>query len=142
VQLERGEAAAVNRYARSVAIEGNPQATEMIDEVYEVCDAPWRGFGVVPGGGLRLRERWSAFDARRRFVGRALPIVEPVECRSGDVLSGRIRPTQCEAFGKRCTPDSPLGAPMVSSEGACAAYFRYAGFPVTTADEENAAGRP
>jgi hydrogenase expression/formation protein HypD len=134
-QLERGEAEAVNCYARSVAAEGNPQATAMIDEVYEICDAPWRGFGLVPRGGLRLRERWSAFDARRRFESRMLPIVEPPECRSGDVLAGRIRPPECQAFGKRCTPDAPLGAPMVSSEGACAAYFRYTGVAATASDE-------
>jgi hydrogenase expression/formation protein HypD len=141
-QLERGEASAVNRYARTVAADGNRQASAMIAEVYEVCDAPWRGFGVVPRGGLRLRERWSAFDARRRFESRALPIVEPPECRSGDVLTGRIRPTQCEAFGRRCTPDAPLGAPMVSSEGACAAYFRYAGVTAAAAGDETTAAGP
>ncbi|MEQ8789629.1 MAG: hydrogenase formation protein HypD [Pirellulaceae bacterium] len=128
-QLERGSAEVVNRYQRSVAAQGNPQALEIVDEVYEVCDAPWRGFGVVPRGGLRLREAWSRFDARRRFHFDALPIVEPPECRSGDVLSGRIRPQECEAFAGRCTPDSPLGAPMVSSEGACAAYYRYTNVP-------------
>jgi hydrogenase expression/formation protein HypD len=123
--LQRGAAEVVNRYTRSVAAQGNHQALQLVDEVYEVCDAPWRGFGVVPQGGLRLRDAWSQFDARRRFRCDMLPIVEPSECRSGDVLSGRIRPTECAAFGKSCTPDTPLGAPMVSSEGACAAYYRY-----------------
>jgi hydrogenase expression/formation protein HypD len=113
----------------------------LVDAVYEVCDAPWRGFGVVPRGGLRLRAPWSAFDARLRFAQRMLPVIEPAECRSGDVLSGRIRPTQCEAFGARCTPDTPLGALMVSSEGACAAYFRYARRPDDAETQNEAATR-
>jgi len=131
-QLESGEARLANRYERSVRGEGNPHALQVMEDVYEVCDRPWRGFGVVPGGGLRLRERWSAYNAERRFGKReTLPLVEPraVEtplCRSGDVLTGRIKPTDCAEFGRRCTPDNPLGAPMVSAEGACAAYYRYA----------------
>ena len=124
-QLERDEPTLVNQYQRSARSEGNIHAQECMQEVYEICDRPWRGIGVVPGGGLRLREKWAAFDAERRFQrsGRTTP--EPTECRSGEVLIGRIAPTECAAFGVRCTPESPLGAPMVSSEGACAAYFRY-----------------
>jgi len=131
-QLESDEARLANRYERSVRGWGNPHALQVMEDVYEVCDRPWRGFGVVPGGGLRLRERWSAYNAERRFAKReTLPLVEPraVEtplCRSGDVLTGRIKPTDCAEFGRRCTPDNPLGAPMVSAEGACAAYYRYA----------------
>jgi hydrogenase expression/formation protein HypD len=82
--------------------------------------------GIVPRGGLKLRDKWARFDAERGFERHALPSVEPTECRSGDVLTGRIKPTECECFGTSCTPDTPLGAPMVSTEGACAAYHRYA----------------
>jgi hydrogenase expression/formation protein HypD len=125
-QLERGDAEVANCYQRTALAAGNPHALEIVDSVYEVCDRPWRGFGVVPRGGLRLRDKWSRFDAQRRFDRNELPVVERPECRSGEVLAGRMKPTACEMFGTRCTPDSPLGAPMVSAEGACAAYFRYA----------------
>jgi hydrogenase expression/formation protein HypD len=96
-----------------------------VRRVYETCDQPWRGFGVLPHGGLKLRPEWSRFDAAQRFGLPALTIVNPSECHSGEVLSGRIKPPQCPSFGTRCNPESPLGAPMVSSEGACAAYYRY-----------------
>lgn len=126
-QLEAGQWRLCNQYARSARPEGNRRALELVDEVYEVCDRPWRGIGVVPMGGLRLRPEYARFDAERRFDrGSALRVLEPAECRAGEVLTGRLRPSQCECFGTRCTPESPMGAPMVSSEGACAAYFRYA----------------
>jgi hydrogenase expression/formation protein HypD len=96
-----------------------------MDDVYEICDRPWRGLGVVPQGGFRLRAKWARFDATSRFVRQGNSVKECPECRSGDVLTGRIKPTECAEFGVRCTPDSPLGAPMVSAEGACAAYYRY-----------------
>jgi len=128
-QLERGEAAVVNCYERSVVPGGNPRATVVIDEVYETCDRTWRGFGSVPRGGFRLRDRWRKFDAEQRFAANPLPLVETRECRGGEVLAGRIKPPECPAFGVRCTPDTPLGAPMVSSEGACAAYFQYVSRP-------------
>jgi hydrogenase expression/formation protein HypD len=124
-QIEAGESRVENRYQRSVRAEGNEQAVQAIDDVYEVCDRPWRGLGTISGGGLRLRERWCGFDATRRFARTDLPVVDSTACRSGDVLTGRIKPTECECFGRECTPDSPMGAPMVSSEGACAAYFRH-----------------
>jgi hydrogenase expression/formation protein HypD len=124
-QLERGEAALVNQYGRSARPEGNRRALEVMDEVYEVRDCPWRGMGIVRGGGLRLRDRWAKFDAEARFGCAATADAQPSECRSGDVLAGRILPTACPAFATRCTPETPLGAPMVSSEGACAAYYRY-----------------
>jgi hydrogenase expression/formation protein HypD len=98
---------------------------KIVDEVYEICDRPWRGLGIIPNGGLRLREAWSDFDAQKRFSISGLLSTESVECESGDVLTGRIKPNQCKAFGVLCTPERPLGAPMVSSEGACAAYYRY-----------------
>lgn len=136
-QLERGEAKVVNCYRRSVYEDGNAHALKIVDDVYEICDRTWRGFGVVPRGGFRLREEWSRFDAERRFRHNdALPVYQPSVCRSGDVLAGRIKPTACPEFATSCTPDTPLGAPMVSGEGACAAYYRYAARQaVNTADE-------
>jgi hydrogenase expression/formation protein HypD len=125
-QLENGEATVCNQYKRSVQGGGNRAALELLDDVYQPCDRPWRGLGVVPRGGLRLRETWSDFDAGQRFDTQSQPVAEPPECRSGEVLIGQIKPTECECFGNRCTPDTPLGAPMVSAEGACAAYYRYA----------------
>jgi len=127
VQLEAGEVHVVNRYSRSVRDDGNEAARHAIAEVYEIVNRPWRGFGVIPRGGLRLRERFARFDAEKRFtmMERELPIVDDSRCCSADVLSGRIKPTQCPQFDHGCDPDSPLGAPMVSSEGACAAYYRY-----------------
>jgi hydrogenase expression/formation protein HypD len=96
-----------------------------MDDVYEIADRPWRGLGIVPGGGLRLRAKWAAFDAERKFELHPVFSCESSECRSGEVLTGKIKPTACEHFGARCTPESPLGAPMVSAEGVCAAYYRY-----------------
>jgi hydrogenase expression/formation protein HypD len=125
-QLERGEATVCNEYERSVAAAGNQHALAIMDDVYEPCDFAWRGLGMVPMGGLRLRQKWARLDARRRFRRSTAPTREPEECRSAEVLTGRIRPTECEQFGTRCTPETPLGAPMVSAEGACAAYYRYA----------------
>lgn len=129
-QLEAGCARVENRYGRSAREAGNAAARDVLQEVFEACDREWRGLGVVARGGLRLRDAWSQFDAQRRFAPQAtlagLPILEAAECRSGDVLSGRIKPLECPSFGVRCTPETPRGAPMVSSEGACAAYFRYA----------------
>ncbi len=129
-QLEAGEAKVTNQYARVTDRDGNLAAQEIVERVYEVTDRPWRGFGVIPDGGVCLRKEFARFDARTRFVQmssrHALPLAD-VECPAADVLSGRLRPTRCPMFGTRCTPDSPLGAPMVSSEGACAAYFRYQG---------------
>jgi hydrogenase expression/formation protein HypD len=125
-QLEQGRAEVVNCYGRSAAAPGNVEALRIMDDVYEVCDRPWRGLGVIPGGGFRLRSKWARFDAERRFDRIAVAARESTECRSGEILTGRIKPTECEHFGNRCTPESPLGAPMVSAEGACAAYYRYA----------------
>lgn len=129
-QIEAGQAAVQNCYERSVRAEGNRRARELVAEVYQVCDRPWRGLGVIPAGGLALREQWRAYDAQLRFPLPELPMVAATRCRSGEVLTGRIKPTECACFATECTPESPLGAPMVSSEGACAAYFRYARQPV------------
>ena len=128
-QLERGDASVANCYERCVSAEGNVQALAFVDEVFEICDRPWRGFGEIAQGGLRLRESWFQFDASLRFPIEVQIDDRASECRSGDVLTGRIKPPECECFGNRCTPTTPLGAPMVSAEGACAAYYRYASQP-------------
>jgi len=132
-QLESGTAEVVNAYSRTTRATGNPTARRIVEEVYEVCDSPWRGLGVIASGGLRLKDSYRRFDAVIRFPeteSMSLPVMrsptESTRCRGGEVLTGLIKPTQCEAFGDACRPDSPLGAPMVSSEGACAAYYRYA----------------
>lgn len=125
-QLETGRAEVANCYARTAHDAGNPAAQRIAAAVFEICDRPWRGFGPIRGGGLRLRQEWRRYDAHERFGQSTLAIVEPEACCSGDVLAGRIKPPACPSFGVRCTPKQPLGAPMVSSEGACAAYFRYA----------------
>jgi hydrogenase expression/formation protein HypD len=129
-QLERGEARVENAYPRSVREHGNASARQLVDEIFVPCDAPWRGLGVMPGGGLRMRPQWQRFDASADPGGEAtaLPVAEDgdsADCRAADVLLGQIKPPACPLFGRECTPDSPRGAPMVSSEGACAAYFRF-----------------
>ena len=124
-QLESGRSEVENQYARSVRRGGNRQAQAIIAEVYEVCDRPWRGLGVLPRSGLRLTAAYRDLDAEARFAVASIRAVEPPECRSGEVLQGLIHPGDCAAFGTLCTPDHPLGAPMVSSEGACAAYWKY-----------------
>ena len=115
-----------NQYARSVRREGNTQAQQLIREVFEVTDRAWRGMGVIPRSGLRLREEYAEFDAERRFDVAEMVVAESPECIAGLILQGRRKPPECPAFGIRCTPEHPLGAPMVSSEGACAAYYQYA----------------
>lgn len=124
-QLEAGTHAVENAYPRSVHKHGNAQAIALINEVYEVCDRAWRGLGVVRDGGLQLKPQWDQFNAQARFALTTLPVLQPNGCRSGEVLAGRIKPPQCAEFGQGCTPERPLGAPMVSHEGACAAYFFY-----------------
>jgi hydrogenase expression/formation protein HypD len=124
-QLEQGRHEVENQYARAVRRGGNVRAREIVSAVYEVCDRQWRGIGVIPRGGLQLTPAFRAFDAEERFAVGSLHVVEPPECRAGEVLQGRLRPDECPAFGKRCTPETPLGAPMVSNEGACAAYWKY-----------------
>jgi hydrogenase expression/formation protein HypD len=124
-QLEEGRAAVENQYARSVAREGNPAARARVNEVFEVGDRKWRGIGEIPASGLRLREEYAAYDAARIFHVAETRAEEPAECIAAKVLQGLAKPTDCSAFGTRCTPSTPLGAPMVSSEGACAAYYRF-----------------
>lgn len=125
LQLETGNAQLLNAYSRAVSDAGNSLAKKVIEEVFEVADQNWRGIGVIPGSGWQLRDAYRDQDARHRFKELETSSVQPDECRAGEVLQGLIKPTHCEAFGTRCTPEHPLGAPMVSSEGACAAYFQY-----------------
>jgi hydrogenase expression/formation protein HypD len=124
-QLEAGEARLENQYVRSVNYKGNLPAQQIMGEVFEVTDQKWRGIGSIPQSGLRLRPEFAAYDATRVFNLSDISVEEPAECMSAQVLLGLKKPTECPAFGMRCTPENPLGAPMVSSEGACSAYYRY-----------------
>lgn len=124
-QLESGRAEVENRYGRAVAAHGNPDARRRIDEVFEVTDRAWRGIGVIPASGWKLREEFRDHDAECIFDVAGIRAEEPAACISGKVLSGLAKPHDCPAFGAECTPHTPLGATMVSAEGACAAYFNY-----------------
>jgi len=124
-QLEEGRYEVENAYPRVVAPEGNPIAIEMLEDVFEVVDRSWRGIGMIPQSGWRLSERYRAYDAEVRFDVGDIDTSESAVCRSGEVLQGLIKPHECSAFGTLCTPRNPLGATMVSSEGACAAYYLY-----------------
>jgi len=124
-QLESGRAEVQNQYSRSVRKEGNLPAQELIRRVFQIAPRKWRGIGQIPKSGLALREPYLSFDAEQKFGVAQLQVEEPSECLSGLVLQGKLRPDECPAFGTRCTPEHPLGAPMVSTEGACAAYYRY-----------------
>lgn len=128
-QLEEGRAEVENAYARSVQQKGNQPAQTVIKQVFEPCDRPWRGIGVIPRSGYKLRGEFSAYDAELRFPEvQTITTKESSLCISGLVLQGLKKPNECPAFGKECTPQTPLGATMVSSEGACAAYYRYGRF--------------
>jgi hydrogenase expression/formation protein HypD len=124
-QLGRGEARVENCYARVVSAEGNAAAMRSVREVFAVCDRKWRGLGEIPASGYGFATKYAHLDAERVFGVDAMRVEEPEDCPSGLVLQGRLVPTACAHFGRRCTPDHPLGAPMVSAEGACAAYFHY-----------------
>ena len=114
-------------YGRAVRAEGNVVAQRLLAQVFAPCDADWRGLGVIPGSGLCLREEYATFDAERRFAVEPGESLEPAGCRCGEVLRGVLDPAECALFGVRCTPEDPVGACMVSSEGACAARYRYRG---------------
>lgn len=124
-QLEEGRAEVENQYVRSVVREGNRPAQHMVERVFHLVDRAWRGIGVIPASGLALRPEFAVFDAEKKFGAGHIQAQESEECRAGDVLTGKIKPYECAAFGKKCTPEHPLGAPMVSTEGACAAYYNY-----------------
>ena len=125
VKFQEGKPFFVNCYPRVVKAEGSREAQQLTDEMTEACDSEWRGLGMIPGSGVCLKEDWSAFDARKKYdippiQGKANPA-----CRCGDVLQGKCKPSDCKVFGKVCTPQHPVGACMVSSEGACSAYYAY-----------------
>jgi hydrogenase expression/formation protein HypD len=124
-QLEAGRAEVENQYPRIVVRDGNKAARELVERVFEVCDRKWRGVGLIPRSGYRLRPEFSEFDAETIFHVKSINTMESTVCISGDVLRGAKKPQQCPAFGKQCTPQHPLGATMVSAEGACAAYYSY-----------------
>lgn len=125
-QLERGEARLENQYTRVVRAEGNPEAQRVIEQVFEVVDREWRGIGTIPDSGWAVRPELAEFDADRKFQVRIPKAPECPDCIAGLVLKGIKKPHECSQFGRACTPERPLGAPMVSSEGACAAYYHYA----------------
>ncbi len=124
-QLEAGTTKVENQYSRSVTWEGNQTAQKLVAEIFEPTERQWRGIGTIPDSGLRLRPEYRKFDALNQFKLEDQVAEESSDCISGLILQGIKKPHQCPAFGKNCTPEHPLGAPMVSSEGACAAYYRY-----------------
>ncbi len=124
-QLEEGRVEVENQYVRSVRKEGNPAARTLMSEIFETTDRAWRGIGIIPKSGYRLRESFADFDAERVFDVDTIHAKESPQCIAGRVLQGTARPHECAAFGEQCTPEHPLGSPMVSSEGTCAAYYRY-----------------
>lgn len=131
VQLENGKAETENAYERIVSLEGNKVAQEMLADVFEVKDRAWRGIGVIPNSGWSLSEKYRELDAEYKFDVTGIVTHESELCHAGEVLQGTIKPHECPAFGKECTPRKPLGATMVSSEGACAAYYNYGRFAAT-----------
>jgi len=124
-QLENGEAIVQNQYSRMVQTEGNASAQSLMKQVFETCNREWRGIGTIPLSGLEVNKDFSAFDARKHFSINLSSTQEITECMAGEILRGILKPVQCPHFGNRCTPEHPMGAPMVSSEGACAAYYHY-----------------
>lgn len=130
-QLEAGIVEVENQYGRVVSFEGNRTAQQLVSDVFETVTCQWRGIGEIENSGLKLRDEYSQFNAEKRFEWIAHQALEISNCISGAILQGIKKPHQCPAFGNRCTPEHPLGAPMVSSEGACAAYYRYQGLVVS-----------
>ncbi|MDX1939488.1 MAG: hydrogenase formation protein HypD [Saprospiraceae bacterium] len=125
-QLEQGKYFLDNQYTRVVKPEGNPEARQIIDQVFEITDREWRGIGTIPMSGYEVRKEFSEYDANIKFSVNIVKVEESSECIAGLVLKGIKKPHECPQFGKKCTPQTPLGAPMVSSEGACAAYYHFA----------------
>ncbi|RPH33702.1 hydrogenase formation protein HypD, partial [bacterium] len=124
-QLEEGRAQVENQYARAARTDGNGPARKLLGEVFETTDRKWRGIGTIPCSGYRLKKEFAAFDAEEIFDVEQISAPESPDCIAGMVLQGWKKPFECPAFGTSCTPERPLGAPMVSSEGACAAYYHY-----------------
>ncbi|MEP7359674.1 MAG: hydrogenase formation protein HypD, partial [Anaerolineales bacterium] len=134
-QLEAGRAVAENAFARAVTLEGNRPAQAVLRRVFEPCDRKWRGIGLIPMSGWRLTPEFAEYDAARRFEVSAIATRESSVCIAGQILQGLKKPHECPAFAAQCTPAVPLGATMVSSEGACAAYYRYRRFAAQPAPE-------
>lgn len=126
-KFSEGKPFFVNAYPRVVTDEGSPAAVALVDKFMEPCDAEWRGIGVIPGSGMQLRDEYAAYDARKKYDVPAMNPDYKTACRCGDVLQGKIEPGQCPLFGKACNPDHPVGACMVSDEGACSAFYMYGG---------------
>lgn len=124
-QLEEHRHEVENQYRRVVKRAGNPAAQNLMQQVFQVVDRSWRGLGEIAASGLALKPDYAKWDAEQRFAVSTIDTQEPIACRSGEILQGLLKPSQCAEFGKTCTPEHPLGATMVSSEGACAAYYRY-----------------
>ena len=124
-QLEAGTHKVENQYSRAVRLEGNLEAKKTINKVFEVSSREWRGIGAIPESGYGLRSEYRKFDAALKFNLQKTTTMVDSGCLAGDVLKGKIKPAECPHFGKECNPANPLGAPMVSSEGACAAYYHY-----------------
>lgn len=124
-QIEKGEASVENAYIRAVSWEGNSRAQQMVDEIFEPVDMEWRGLGIIPESGLAIRDTYGHYDAEKRLDVELIPAEEPKGCRCGEILKGKEIPSQCPLFGSRCTPGSPIGPCMVSSEGTCAAFYKY-----------------
>jgi len=129
-QLEEGRYEVENQYARAVKREGNIPSQNLIRTIFQVTDRNWRGMGVIPASGLEIRPGYELYDAEKKFNVRDVEPVTNSECIAGVILRGRKKPTECPAFGKKCTPEHPFGAPMVSSEGACAAYYHYGNYRI------------
>jgi hydrogenase expression/formation protein HypD len=125
LQLEQGRYEVENQYARVVKAEGNPAAKKIIEDVFEVSDREWRGIGKIENSGYKLRKKYSTFDAESKFGIHNIRVDENKLCMAGQILKGIKKPMECPMFDTECTPRNPLGAPMVSSEGACAAYYHY-----------------
>ena len=125
-QLEEGRHEVENEYARMVHKEGNKEAQNIVNRIFETGDQMWRGIGTIPGSGWHLKKEFATYDANRKFTIELEKVNENAECIAGDIMKGIKKPYQCPQFGKGCTPQNPLGAPMVSSEGACAAYYNFA----------------
>jgi hydrogenase expression/formation protein HypD len=124
-QLEAGKAEVENAYPRAVTFEGNQPAQRVIEAVFQEVDRKWRGIGLIPHSGWGLRPEFADYDAEIRFSLEGIVTQESPVCIAGEILQGLKKPPQCIAYGRECTPQTPLGAPMVSAEGACAAYYRY-----------------
>jgi hydrogenase expression/formation protein HypD len=124
-QLEAGTATVENQYSRAVRYDGNLDSKKLIEDIFEICDRKWRGVGIIPKSGYKLRYEYRDHDAERLFEVEDIETLESSECISGQILRGLKKPHDCAAFGTRCSPQSPMGATMVSSEGACAAYYAY-----------------